>query len=98
MGQPESGSEASPSGVSGCWNWAGGSREAWYSRRVLPQLSETQVKAPPVKPSPGTYMRQIDGLRALAVSGVLFHHFVMGRIELGTVGVILFFVISGFLI
>ena len=44
------------------------------------------------------FMRQIDGLRACAVAAVFFHHFVMGRLEFGTFGVILFFVISGFLI
>jgi peptidoglycan/LPS O-acetylase OafA/YrhL len=44
------------------------------------------------------HVRQLDGLRALAVAGVLFHHFVLGKLELGTFGVLLFFVISGFLI
>ncbi len=40
----------------------------------------------------------LDGLRALAIAGVLVHHFGTGRLELGTYGVLLFFVISGFLI
>jgi len=43
-------------------------------------------------------MRQIDGLRALAVSMVFVHHFVNENLQLGTLGVLLFFVISGFLI
>ncbi len=47
---------------------------------------------------PLRYMRQLDGLRALAVSMVFVHHFVSGRFQLGTFGVLLFFVISGFLI
>jgi peptidoglycan/LPS O-acetylase OafA/YrhL len=44
------------------------------------------------------YMRQIDGLRALAVAMVFIDHFVGVRVPLGTMGVLLFFVISGFLI
>lgn len=43
-------------------------------------------------------MRQIDGLRALAVAMVFVDHFVGVRVPLGTMGVLLFFVISGFLI
>jgi peptidoglycan/LPS O-acetylase OafA/YrhL len=50
-----------------------------------------------VTESPG-HIEPLDGLRALAVTGVLVHHFGSGRFELGTYGVLLFFVISGFLI
>jgi peptidoglycan/LPS O-acetylase OafA/YrhL len=51
-----------------------------------------------------TYMRQLDGLRALAVLAVLIEHYVpktygIARvIPWGTLGVQLFFVLSGFLI
>jgi len=41
---------------------------------------------------------QIDGLRAIAVSGVLFSHFWLPQSHAGHWGVRLFFVISGFLI
>src|SRR5258708_11390986 len=51
------------------------------------------------------YMRQLDGLRFLAVSGVIGSHYTMGKgiledlcAGLGTNGVNLFFVLSGFLI
>ena len=47
------------------------------------------------------YWRQLDGLRALAVSGVMVHHFLpglTGPLDLGLIGVKLFFVLSGFLI
>ncbi len=43
------------------------------------------------------YMPELDGLRALAVGAVLFHHFVAEGMW-GPAGVHLFFVISGFLI
>ncbi len=44
------------------------------------------------------YRPQIDGLRALAVMGVLFEHFWIPTARTGHLGVRLFFVISGFLI
>ncbi|WP_125954991.1 acyltransferase [Novosphingobium sp. MD-1] len=44
------------------------------------------------------YRPQLDGLRAFAVSGVLYAHFVNSYSSLGHCGVQLFFVISGFLI
>ena len=48
------------------------------------------------------YMRQLDGLRALAVGGVLIAHFLPGPMQFGLpwgrMGVLLFFVLSGFLI
>jgi peptidoglycan/LPS O-acetylase OafA/YrhL len=47
------------------------------------------------------YWRHLDGLRALAVTGVMVHHFLpglTGSLDLGLIGVKLFFVLSGFLI
>jgi len=48
------------------------------------------------------YMPQLDGLRAVAVSAVLVHHFFhpprIGGVDLALLGVWLFFVLSGFLI
>ncbi len=49
------------------------------------------------------YMRQLDGLRAFAVLGVLWTHYVPQELwllgmNLGEFGVRLFFVLSGFLI
>lgn len=46
----------------------------------------------------GGYRPQIDGLRALAVAGVLVSHFLWPDTPFGHLGVRLFFVISGFLI
>jgi peptidoglycan/LPS O-acetylase OafA/YrhL len=44
------------------------------------------------------YMPQMDGLRAIAVISVLVQHWFAPAIPIGSWGVILFFVISGFLI
>ncbi|QHW00913.1 acyltransferase family protein [Spirosoma endbachense] len=46
------------------------------------------------------HLRQLDGVRFLAVALVLFDHWMAGRIELplGALGVTIFFVLSGFLI
>jgi peptidoglycan/LPS O-acetylase OafA/YrhL len=44
------------------------------------------------------YKPQLDALRAIAVSGVLYTHFVDGYSWWGSLGVRLFFVLSGFLI
>ncbi len=52
-------------------------------------------------PRPATYMPQLDGLRAVAVVCVMVFHFIpwVDRYApLGTMGVRLFFVLSGFLI
>ena len=48
--------------------------------------------------SPVSYRPDIDGLRALAVLGVILFHFGLGRATGGFVGVDVFFVISGYLI
>jgi len=48
-----------------------------------------------VKPST-PYLPQLDGLRGLAIFGVLLFH--IGRFDLGWTGIVLFFVLSGFLI
>ncbi len=52
------------------------------------------------KPTPG-YFPLLDGLRAVAVAGVLLSHFsptVASQVDVGGLGVQLFFVLSGFLI
>lgn len=44
------------------------------------------------------YRRDIDGLRAFAVMGVILHHAGVALVGSGYAGVDVFFVISGFLI
>lgn len=46
------------------------------------------------------HLRQLDGIRFVAVAMVLFDHWMSGRVELplGALGVTIFFVLSGFLI
>ena len=46
------------------------------------------------------HLRQLDGIRFVAVAMVLFDHWMAGRVEmpLGALGVTIFFVLSGFLI
>ena len=65
------------------------------------RIRHEEKSAPPTRPypvkPPYAYMPQIDSLRALAVLGVLFQHWFESTL-LGTWGVTLFFVISGYLI
>jgi peptidoglycan/LPS O-acetylase OafA/YrhL len=50
-------------------------------------------------PNPGAnYLAQLDGLRALAIAGVLYSHFFDAESIAGVLGVRLFFVLSGYLI
>lgn len=62
-------------------------------------MSEAVKDAPEAALS---YMPRLDGLRALAIAGVLVHHFAPNKylrgLELGPAGVTLFFVLSGYLI
>ena len=59
-----------------------------------------------VPPTADLFMPQLDGLRAIAVAGVLIHHLLdrrllpdlLSSLPLGFGGVRLFFVLSGFLI
>src|SRR4051812_48877983 len=44
------------------------------------------------------YLRELDGLRAIAIGGVLAFHFELPGGAIGWTGVILFFALSGFLI
>ncbi len=52
----------------------------------------------PGAPGGATYRPEIDGLRALAVGGVVAHHTGLGVVPGGFTGVDVFFVISGYLI
>lgn len=52
----------------------------------------------PAAPGGAAYRPEIDGLRALAVGGVVAHHTGLGAVPGGFTGVDVFFVISGYLI
>ena len=53
---------------------------------------------PPVGARHASYLPQLDGFRALAVTAVMLDHFWFAGSSLGHLGVRLFFVLSGFLI
>lgn len=61
---------------------------------VFPHQSRVALDVPSQFPS--GYIPQLDGLRGLAILGVLLFH--TGRFSLGWTGVVLFFVLSGYLI
>jgi peptidoglycan/LPS O-acetylase OafA/YrhL len=76
-----------------------GSAESTLSRAPPPRVQH-QADSPPVLKDEMklSYIPQIDGLRALAILGVLFFHLDLPYCSLGWAGVELFFVLSGFLI
>lgn len=53
---------------------------------------------PPIPNAARPYMPQMDALRAVAIASVLYQHWFPIKIPIGSWGVILFFVISGYLI
>ena len=67
----------------------------------MPTTSATVAPAPPQRGMGGVYQPQLDGLRALAVLGVLFHHFGLHLpefFEYGPIAVRLFFALTGYFI
>ena len=72
----------------------------FYRRSTIVERSQN-VRRTVVERSPNARFAQLDGLRALAVAFVMAFHFVPGvdrYAPLGSMGVRLFFVLSGFLI
>lgn len=68
-------------------------------------INNTKLTAKSIKTNESNYMIQLDALRALAVFSVLIHHYLhkplltLGiNVNIGGLGVRLFFVLSGFLI
>jgi len=60
--------------------------------------ASTRTAAGPRPDAPATYRPEIDGLRAVAVLGVIVHHLNTRLLPGGYLGVDIFFVISGFVI
>jgi len=61
------------------------------NRHIAPHATGTE------EPVAADYLPQLDGLRAITVLAVMFHHFILDG-PWGHWGVYLFFVLSGFLI
>lgn len=65
---------------------------------ISTKLRERSDRPAPVVTRGGDYLAEIDGLRCLAVGGVLLFHLDVASLFGGYLGVDVFFVISGFLI
>lgn len=67
---------------------------------IISVQGDLEAQSP--KPTEINYFKELNGLRALAVGLVLFHHYfsqnIAHKLRLGAMGVDIFFVLSGFLI
>lgn len=67
----------------------------------MPASSAAPAPAPPERGTGGVYQPQLDGLRAVAIMGVLCHHFglhIPEFFEYGPISVRLFFALTGYFI